>query len=431
MAGDWIKMRSDLYRDPKICIIADLIGSDESDLSRYVNQNLQCDMSVTRNVTRNATVGALVSVWGVLRHRGKREDLDLVVRGCTVAVIDDLADIPGFGEAMQSVGWVVETKEGIVFPRFFEEFNVDPASEIAAKNAERQRRYREKKGVTSNVTNNVTRNVTRDAKSNAREEERREEKVNNPPQETTDGTEGVDASIPDSDGFAVAHGIDWLTIESEFAKAWNATANTSKCRSGIAHDLAGKFRECWLTPGWKDDAVVAMAKIPESTLGAISLRQFLTPSFFESLLGGTYGPKPPRGKPAAKPESSPPAKPPKTALDRITFEMLPNPRAMVKWWLEACDEGICESTEVERLNIVGAGVRARMGDIRDGVKWFVACVRERAWDRIGDEADEIARLRLKELDHGGPARPNGELIAEIMTKLRGVAVVPDSPEGDE
>jgi hypothetical protein len=257
-------------------------------------------------------------------------------------------------------------------------------------------------------------------------------KENIPPQEATDGTENVDASMPDSDGFAVAHGIDWLTVESEFAKAWNATPNTSKCRSGIAHDLAGKFRESWLTPGWKEDAVIAMAKIPDSTLGAISLRQFLTPSFFESLLGGTYGPKPPRGKPVEKPTTGTvPAKPPKTALDRITFEMLPNPKAMVRWWQEAAAEGLCESTEVERLNIVGAGVRARMGDVRDGVKWFVACVRERAWDRIGDEADEIARIRLKELDHGGPERPRGEQIAEILNKLRGVAVAADVPDNPE
>jgi hypothetical protein len=171
MAGDWIKMRTDLYRDPKVCLIADMLGHPESDLSKFVNQNCQCDMSVTRNVTRNAVVGALVSVWGVLRHRGKREKMDLVVRGATLFVIDDLADLPGFGEAMEHVGWVVDSPEGLVLPHFFEEFNVDPSEEKSRKAAERQRRYREK--VTRD--SDVTRNVTRDAKSNAREEERREE----------------------------------------------------------------------------------------------------------------------------------------------------------------------------------------------------------------------------------------------------------------
>ena len=175
MAGDWIKMRTDLYRDPKVCMIADLLADGDSDLARYVNQNMQCDMAVTRNVMRNVTVGALVSVWGVFRRRGKRVGDDLIVSGCSVFVIDDVADIPGFGEAMQAVGWVVQDGERIVLPRFFEEFNVDPSEEKKAQNAERQRRYREKHKEESNAL----RNVTVASQNNAREEKRREE-VNTP-----------------------------------------------------------------------------------------------------------------------------------------------------------------------------------------------------------------------------------------------------------
>ena len=76
MAGDWIKMRTDLYRDPKVSRICDHLMGSDSGLARYVNQHLQRDMSVTRNVIRNVTVGALVAVWGVLRHRGKRNGDD-------------------------------------------------------------------------------------------------------------------------------------------------------------------------------------------------------------------------------------------------------------------------------------------------------------------------------------------------------------------
>jgi hypothetical protein len=171
MAGDWIKMRTDLYRDPKVCLIADYLLDEDSDLSRYVNQHMQRDITVTRNVMRNMTVGALVSVWGVLRHRGKRVDNDLIVKYCGVGVIDDLADLPGFGGAMAAVGWVEETEEGIVLPRFFEEFNIDPGEDAKAKNAERQRRHRAKLKEKSNEKSNVT--VT--LKNNAREEKRREE----------------------------------------------------------------------------------------------------------------------------------------------------------------------------------------------------------------------------------------------------------------
>lgn len=153
MAGDWIKMRTDLYRDPKVCGIADALLEKEGDLARFVSQHQQRDMSVTRNVMRNAVVGALVAVWGVARQRGKRLGDDLVLKGVTPAVVDDMADVAGFGDAMAAVGWVRQTRNGLVFPRFFEDYNVDPVAEMKAKNAARQRRYRE---AHSNGKSNVT-----------------------------------------------------------------------------------------------------------------------------------------------------------------------------------------------------------------------------------------------------------------------------------
>ena len=167
--GDWIKMRTDLYRDPKVIVIAEMLMAKDSDLGRYVSQNCQRDMTVTRNVTRNVTVGALVSVWGVTRHRGKRDGDDLVMPGVTLDVIDDISDVPGFGRAMERVGWAVQTDKGVKFPRFFSEFNTDPSLDAKSSNAERQRRYREKR--------NALRNVTVTSQSNARIEKNREENI--------------------------------------------------------------------------------------------------------------------------------------------------------------------------------------------------------------------------------------------------------------
>jgi hypothetical protein len=172
MASDWIKMRTDLYRDPKVSVIADELMDPEGRLARYVSQYCQCDMSVTRNVTRNAVVGALVAVWGVMRQRGKRRDDDLVCAGVTPQVLDDIADLPGFGSAMESAGWVIESLEGIEFPNFFEENNVDPSEKKSASAAERQRKYRERqKTFNSDGDSDVTRDVT----VTHREEKRREE----------------------------------------------------------------------------------------------------------------------------------------------------------------------------------------------------------------------------------------------------------------
>lgn len=179
MAEDWIKIRTDLYRDPKVCVIADILLDKEGQLARYVNQNEQRDMTVTRNVMRNAVVGTLVTVWGVMRQRGKRNDADLICRYCGISVIDDVAEMPGLGEAMRSVDWVIEEDEGIVFPNFFETYNVDPGMDQKAKNAERQRKYRERQ----REKNNVTRDVTVTSQSDT--EKRREEKSNNTPKSPT------------------------------------------------------------------------------------------------------------------------------------------------------------------------------------------------------------------------------------------------------
>lgn len=172
MAVDWIKMRTDIYRDPKVSVIADALLDPKGDLARYVNQNCQSAMTVTRNVMRNVTVGALVAVWGVMRHRGKRVGDDLVCRGVSVSVLDDIAELPGFGAAMEESGWVVETDESIVFPCFFGEHNVDPEEKAKAQNSERQRRFRERRREDSPEKSNVTSNVT----VTPREEKRREEK---------------------------------------------------------------------------------------------------------------------------------------------------------------------------------------------------------------------------------------------------------------
>jgi hypothetical protein len=168
MAGDWIKMRTDLYRDPKVICIAESLWDEEGPLAGTINQMFQRDMTVTLNVLRNVTVGALVSVWGVARHQGKREGDDLVLSKVGLRVLDDIADVPGFGQAMHDVGWVVETEDGLCFPKFFEEHNADPSDRQKQKNRERQERYRQRH---SNVTDNV---IVTPRVEKSREENKRE-----------------------------------------------------------------------------------------------------------------------------------------------------------------------------------------------------------------------------------------------------------------
>ncbi|HEY1035061.1 MAG TPA: hypothetical protein VGE09_08770 [Pseudoxanthomonas sp.] len=251
MSADWIKMRTDLYRDPKVCVIADALLASDGELARYVSQMNQCDMSVTRNVTRNATVGALVTVWGVMRHRGKRVDVDLVCRGVSLWIVDDVADMPGFGAALASVGWVIETSEGIVFPSFFDEYNVDPSEKKATSSADRQRRYRESKKQKSDVTRDVTRDVT----VTHREEKSREEKEEQAAEITIpleDGTEHPVTASEVSEYRAAYPRIDVMG-ELRKARAWCfANPAQRKTRRGV-----GKFVNGWLSRADADKAKAA------------------------------------------------------------------------------------------------------------------------------------------------------------------------------
>ncbi len=183
MATDWIKMRTDLYRDPKVIVMADLLCEHNGPLSRYVNQHNQCDMSVTQNVTRCAVVGGLVAVWGVARHRGKRVGDDLLIEGATLDVLDSVSELPGFGEVMSVVGWAVDYTQGVVFPRFFAQHNVDPEDQKREQAAARKRRQRERD---ASVTGSVT--VTH------REEKSREEKSEEEEENT-----GAKVCVPQTD----------------------------------------------------------------------------------------------------------------------------------------------------------------------------------------------------------------------------------------
>lgn len=169
MARDWIKMRTDLLRDPKVSTMADslLPASDTTRADtapryelRDVTRDVTCyEHSVTRAIVRNAVVGALSSVWGVLRHQGRRVDDDLIVNGASLSAIDDIANLPCFGAAMRAAGWVVERDGGLVLPCFFEENNADPGERPRSKGAERQARYRERKSRNGDDNSDVTGDV--------------------------------------------------------------------------------------------------------------------------------------------------------------------------------------------------------------------------------------------------------------------------------
>jgi hypothetical protein len=179
MAGDWIKMRVWLRRDPRVASIADFLSTDRGFMS-WLTDPVQrscrdsTEEHVTSDVTRAITVCGLLEIWGVARDVGDRENDDLVMRHCDLFNLSDICGVPAIGAAMEFVGWAVEDSridakgrsyQCVTFPNFFRE-NESPNDRYRRQHAEAQARYRAK-----NSDNKVT--VTRDVTVTL--EKRREE----------------------------------------------------------------------------------------------------------------------------------------------------------------------------------------------------------------------------------------------------------------
>lgn len=93
MAGDWIKMRSNLWDDPRVAKLCDLTDQTEA-----------------------AIVGGLYWLWSSADQHTE----DGCMPGLTLRQIDRKTGIVGFGAALCEVGWIADGAQGIVIQRFEE-----------------------------------------------------------------------------------------------------------------------------------------------------------------------------------------------------------------------------------------------------------------------------------------------------------------------
>ena len=93
MAGDWIKMRKSLLGDPRVVRIMSALRAD-----------------------RFRTIGGLFSAWCLLDEQTE----DGMLCGYTAEVFDEVVGIQGLAKAMQSVGWLVISPQGVAAPNFTE-----------------------------------------------------------------------------------------------------------------------------------------------------------------------------------------------------------------------------------------------------------------------------------------------------------------------
>lgn len=93
MAGDWLKMRSNLWDDPRIISIVDATDSSEGPV-----------------------IGALYWLWAT----ADQHTADGFMPGLTLRQIDRKTGLAGFGSALVSVGWIAEADGGVTISRFEE-----------------------------------------------------------------------------------------------------------------------------------------------------------------------------------------------------------------------------------------------------------------------------------------------------------------------
>lgn len=91
MAGDWIKMRSNLWDDPRVTRIVDMTDSCEA-----------------------AVVGALYWLWSA----ADQHSTDGVMNGLSIRGIDRKTGIKGFGDALVAIGWIADHPEGVRIVNF-------------------------------------------------------------------------------------------------------------------------------------------------------------------------------------------------------------------------------------------------------------------------------------------------------------------------
>ncbi len=202
MAGDWIKLRTDLQTDPAVIRLVSVLKLDTF-----------------------GVIGRLAAVWvWADTHADRHGRVTLVSRSC----LDSLTSCEGFGAALESVGWLKSEAEegaGITFPRF--ERHMGKGAKQRAQAANRKRKQRsgggEKASRSGHVDVTKVSRTKRD-KSVTREEKRREEIEEGKP---LPGNPGEKAPRPRNllfDAVAEVSGLDPSTAGGRIGTAAAALA---------------------------------------------------------------------------------------------------------------------------------------------------------------------------------------------------------------
>lgn len=164
MAGDWIKMRSNLWDDPRVGSLVDATESSEA-----------------------AVVGALYWLWATADQHSS----DGVLQGMTLRTIDRKTGVAGIGAALVAIDWI-EDNAGSVTVKRFDEHN-GASAKARAQTAKRVSNHKGNAKVTHTALPEQQETVS-GALPREREEKEKEKKE---PEATAHAIDG--STVPDFD----------------------------------------------------------------------------------------------------------------------------------------------------------------------------------------------------------------------------------------
>lgn len=146
MAGDWIKMRGNLWDDPRVARLVDMTDSSEA-----------------------AVVGGLYWLWATADQHTQ----DGLMPGLSLRQIDRKTGVQGLGKALCDIGWLSETDSGVRVENF-EEHNGQSAKRRCV-DAQRKATSRTVSASDADKTQTGSGQETPNLGAREREEKRREE----------------------------------------------------------------------------------------------------------------------------------------------------------------------------------------------------------------------------------------------------------------
>lgn len=213
MAGDWIKMRGNLWDDPRVSRLVDLTDTSEA-----------------------AIVGGLYWLWATADQHSE----DGVMPGLTMRSINRKTGIAGFAEALVSIGWLIDNDAGVSLSHF-EEHNGSSAK-ARLMTAKRVAEHKANAKVTQQPLPECDSAVT-DALP--REEKRREEKELKPLLKTKTeprGTRLASDWTADDEHIAFCKAerpdLDPHVMEDKFRDYWTGVAG----KSGVKLNWLGTWK---------------------------------------------------------------------------------------------------------------------------------------------------------------------------------------------